>query len=145
MAGAASVAVRTSLSGPHRSAVVLHSGPDAVYLDLDGACLGVLSSRAVLVPCGVRTPRPRLPVFHPGEGATVGGGSIMLPQLEVQVTQVVDTSMGVLVAGAIGRGAHLLRVAVGDRLAGAIAELPDDALQRLAACDAAVILGLLAP
>ena len=143
MAGAASVSVRTSLSGPHRSAAVLHSGPDAVYLDLDGACLGVLSSRAVLVPCGVRTQHPRLPVPHPGDGATVGEGSIRLPGLEVRVTEIVDTTVGVLVAGAIVRGAQLLRLAVGDRLAGALAELPEGPIRQLAACDAAAVPGLL--
>jgi len=143
VAGAASVSVLGSVSGPPRSVAVLHAGQDAVYLDLDGACLGVLSSRAVLVPCGVRTHRPRLPALHPGDGATVGGGSIELPGLEVTVTQTVDTTVGVLSADDIASGAHLLRRAVGDRLAGALAELPEDPMRRLAACDPAAVAGLL--
>lgn len=143
VAGAASVSVLGTVCGPPRSAAVLHAGQDAVYLDLDGACLAVLSSRAVLVPCGVRTQRPRLPALRPGDGATVGGGSITLPGLEVKVTQIVDTTVGVLVADDIASGAHLLRQAVGDRLAGALAELPEDPMRRLATCDAAAVAGLL--
>ena len=141
--GAASVSVLSSVSGSPRSAVILHAGHDAVYLDLDGACLGVLSSRAVLVPCGVRTQRPRLPALHPGDGATVGGGRIELPGLEVTVTQIVDTAVGVLVTDDIAHGAHLLRQAVGGLLAGALAELPEDPMQRLAVCDPAAVTGLL--
>lgn len=143
MAGAASVSVLGTVSGPPRSAAVLHAGQDAVYVDLDGACLGVLSSRAVLVPCGVRTQRPRLPALHPGDSATVGGGSIELPGLEVMVTHIVDTTVGVLVGDDLDSGAHLLRHAVGDRLAGALAELPEDPMRRLAACDPAAVTGLM--
>ena len=106
VAGAASVSVLSSVSGPPSGAAFLHSGHNAVYLDLDGACLGVLSSQAVLVPCGVRTPRARLPVFHPGERAIVGGGSIALPGLEVKVTQVVDATVGFLAAPDIASGAQ---------------------------------------
>ncbi len=122
---------------------MLHSGQHAVYLDVDGACLAVLSSRAVLVPCGVRTQRPRLPVCHPGDRVTMGDGRVELPGLAVHVTQVVDTAVGVLGPGAVDRGAHLLRPAAGDRLARALTELPAEAMQRLAACDAAAVAGLL--
>lgn len=34
---------------------ILHTGPDAVYVDLDGWCVGVLSEGATRVPCGLRT------------------------------------------------------------------------------------------
>jgi hypothetical protein len=34
---------------------IVHHGPHAVYLDLDGWCLGVLAAEAVLVPNGIRT------------------------------------------------------------------------------------------
>ncbi|GAA4398683.1 hypothetical protein GCM10023168_05020 [Fodinibacter luteus] len=143
MAGAASASVCSTVSGPSRPATVLHAGHDAVYLDLDGACLGVVSSRGVHVPCGVRTRRPRLPLLRPGDGATVGEGSIRLPGLEVEVTEIVDTTVGVLGPDAVGRAAHLLREAVGDRLAGALAELPEEPMRRLAECDASAVAGLL--
>jgi len=33
----------------------VHRGRDAVYLDLDGWCLGVVGTRATAVPCALRT------------------------------------------------------------------------------------------
>lgn len=141
--GAASARILGSLSGPTRRAAVLHSGQDAVYLDVDGACLAVLSSRAVLVPCGVRTRRPRLPMWSPGDRVTVGGGGVELTGLTVSVTQVIDTSVGVLLPAAVDRGADLLRLAARDQLARALSELPEGALQRLEACDGGAVTRLL--
>jgi hypothetical protein len=141
--GAASVPVIAIVAGPRRSATVLHAGHDAVYFDLDGACLGVLSSGAVLVPCGVRTRLARLPALRPDDEAVVVDGSIEMPGLEVRVTEIVDTTVGVLCPDAAARGALQLREIVGDRLAGALAELPLEAMQRLAESDAAAVAGLM--
>lgn len=143
VAGAASAAVLGMAAGPRRSATVLHAGHDAAYLDLDGACLGVLASGAVLVPCGVRTQLPRLPALRPGDEAAVGYRSIVMPGLEVRITETVDTTVGVLLPADASRGADQLREAVGDRLAGALAELPREPLQRLAVSDPAAVAGLL--
>ncbi len=131
------------IAAPRRSVAVLHVGQDAVYLDLEGACLGVLSTRAVLVPCGIRTQLPWLPALHPGERAAVGDGCVEVHGLEVTVTETVDTTVGVLAPDAAARGARLLREAVGDRLDDAVAELPEDPLQRLAASDAEAVAGLM--
>lgn len=143
MAGAASATVHGSIAGRRRVATVLHSGPDAVYLDLHGSCLGVVSAGAVWVPCGVRTALPRLPALRPGDTAAVGDGSIRLPGLRVRITEVVDATVAMLPGDAACRALPALGDAVGDRLDGALAELPDEPMRRLAESDPAAVLGLL--
>lgn len=141
--GAASTTVLDMIAGPRRVATVLHAGPEAAYFDLDGTCLGVLAAGAVQVPCGVRTALPRLPALSAGDKAVVQDGSIELPGLEVTVTEILDTSVPVLTRAAARRGAHELRQAVGDRLAGVLAELPAEPLRTLAASDPAAVAGLM--
>lgn len=51
--------LRRTPDGPVR---VVHSGPDAVYVDLAGWCLGLVSRHAAQVPCALRTRLDRLPV-----------------------------------------------------------------------------------
>ena len=143
MVGAASVVVSGMVAGSRQSATVLHAGRDAVYFELENACLGVLSARAVLVPCGVRTHLHRLPVLHPGDQTVVADGSIVLPGLQVDVAEIIDTTVGVLSPDLGGRGAPQLREVVGDRLTGALAELPEEAMQRLSASDAGAVAGLM--
>jgi hypothetical protein len=46
---------------PDGTVPVVHRGRDAVYLDLDGWCLGVVSTRATAVPCALRTGADRVP------------------------------------------------------------------------------------
>ena len=40
---------------------MLHRGPDAVYVDVDGWCVGVVGTRATAVPCALRTSLDTLP------------------------------------------------------------------------------------
>lgn len=141
--GAASTTVLGMIAGPRREATVLHAGPEAAYLRLDGTCVGVLAAGAVLVPCGVRTALPRLPALSAGDKAVVQDSSIEVPGLEITVTEIVDTNVPVLAPAAAGRGAHELREAVGDRLAGVLAELPAEPLRQLAASDPAAVAGLM--
>lgn len=143
MVGAASTTVLGMIAGPRRVGTVRHCGPEAAYLDLDGTCLGVLAAGAVQVPCGVRTALPRLPALSAGDMAIVQDRSIKVPGLEVTVTEIVDTTVPVLAPAAAGRGAHELREAVGDRLAGVLAELPAKPLRQLAAADPAAAAGLM--
>ena len=56
--GSASIWVLGRVAGPQHEARVLFSDPNALYVDLEGFCLGVLGARAVQVPCGVRTKLP---------------------------------------------------------------------------------------
>ncbi len=54
--------VRAHLNeAPDGPARVLHRGPDAVYVDVAGRCIGVVGTRATAVPCALRTGMARLP------------------------------------------------------------------------------------
>ena len=69
--GSASIWMLGLVAGPARTVPVLHAGDDAVYLDLEGTCLGILGARAVQVPCGVRTQLTHVP--GPPAGTPVVG------------------------------------------------------------------------
>src|SRR5919107_2226325 len=107
--GSASIRVLGQVAGPPRAARVLHSGADAVYVDLEGSCTGVLTARAVQVPCAIRTALRTLPTVDPGAEATVGDGSLTLPGLAVHVTEIVDTTVPVLAPAAASRASGRLR------------------------------------
>ncbi|MEJ7831412.1 MAG: DUF2877 domain-containing protein [Nocardioides sp.] len=84
--------LRSTTDGPLD---VVHAGPDAVYVDLDGVCLGVVSARASQVPCALRSrlpslPRPRVVVVRDGslhldEMALVVGrlASVTVPRVDL--------------------------------------------------------------
>jgi hypothetical protein len=91
VSGAATAWIHERLALPSRAVRVVHCGPDAVYVDDGGVCLGVLSRRAVAVPCGVRTILDELDPCAPE--AVVGDGRIVLSGLEVSVTRFVDASV----------------------------------------------------
>lgn len=143
MPGSASIWVLGQVAGPRRPARLLHAGPAAAYLDLDGTCVGVLAAHAVQVPCGVRTSLARLPELSPGDPAIVEDGSVELPGLETWVTSVVDTTVPVVDPDSAGKGAERLADAAGDRLAAVESELPADALGLLAGGDDAAVPRLL--
>jgi hypothetical protein len=94
--GSASIRVLGHVSGPHRSAPVVHAGPDAVYLDVEGHCTCLLTTNAALVPCGIRTNLEVLPEVAPGDVASVENGEITLSGLRVRVADIVDTTVPVL-------------------------------------------------
>jgi hypothetical protein len=145
--GSASIWVLGQVAGPRRTARVLHAGADAVYLDLEGACLAVLAARAVQVPCGVRTLLPRLPGAEAGlvagAEASVHDGSVMVPGCEVLVTNIVDTTVPVLSVDDTAWGAEQLTTLVKERLQPVEAILPGGALSLLAAGDAEAVRALL--
>lgn len=96
---------------PDRHLDVVHRGPDAVYVDLDGWCLGVVGVHATAVPCALRTTLETLPDVSV---ASVRGGVLHLDEIPVVVGRLVDVSVprlsltgrpGALhVADLIGRG-----------------------------------------
>src|SRR3712207_5204010 len=106
--GAASIGVLGLVAGPRRVARVLHTGPGAVYLDLEGTCAGVLAAGAVQVPCGIRTPLSSLPAVDTDAEAVVSDGRVTLPGLEVHVTEIVDTTVPVLSPDVAARAAGRL-------------------------------------
>jgi hypothetical protein len=145
--GSASIWVLGQVAGPRRHATVLHAGADAVYLDLEGACLAVLAARAVQVPCGVRTLLPRLPGAEAGleAGAEAGvhDGSVTVPGCEVLVTGIVDTTVPVLGVDDTGWGSEQLTTLVEKRLEPVVELLPNGALELLAAGDPGAVRSLL--
>lgn len=143
--GAATLWVVGQVTGPRRQARVLHTGPDAAYLDLAGVCIGVLSAGAVLVPCGIRTAMPALPDLEPGSTAVVVGGAVELTasdgtSLDVSVTGLVDATVPVLPDPPAG---ETLDDLLAGRLDDVRAQLPAEALDRLAAGDPDAALALL--
>lgn len=94
---------------------MLHRGSHAVYLDLDGACLGVLAAGAVRVPCALRT---RLPVLPDDVTARLVDGVLHLGGVPLRIGRIVDAQVPTLTASRLGplrRGVDEL-VGAGDGL-----------------------------
>ena len=89
----------------------LHRGPDAVYVDVAGRCVGVVGTRATAVPCALRTALDTLPDVA---AASVRGGVLHLDDTALAVGRLVDVTVPRLdrsgspgaidVAGLVGRG-----------------------------------------
>lgn len=71
-------------------APVLHRGPDAVYVEVAGGCVGVVGTRATAVPCALRTAQDRLPDVV---RASVRGGVLHLDDAPCVVGRLVDVSV----------------------------------------------------
>lgn len=141
--GSASIWVLGRVAGPLRTAPVLHSDRDVLFVDLEGFCLGVLGARAVQVPCGVRTQLPHLSTLEAGAPVSVEDGGIVFADTEVLVTNIVDTTVPVLSPDTASLcGEHLADV-VGDQLAGVREQVDPDSLDLLAKGDSACVAGLL--
>jgi hypothetical protein len=69
---------------------VLHRGPHALYLDLDGSCLGVVTASAVQVPCALRT---RLEVLPTVGNARVEGGMLHLDGVPLRIGRIADAGV----------------------------------------------------
>ena len=90
---------------------ILHRGPDAVYVDVAGRCVGVVGTRATAVPCALRSALDVLPEVV---SASVRGGVLRLDEEPVVVGRLVDVSVPRLplagtpgqvdVASLVGRG-----------------------------------------
>jgi hypothetical protein len=69
---------------------LVHRGPDAVYVDVAGRCVGVVGTRATAVPCALRTALDTLPDVAT---ASVRAGVLHLGQLPVVVGRIVDVTV----------------------------------------------------
>jgi hypothetical protein len=69
---------------------VLHAGPDAVYVDLGGWALGVLSAGATQVPCAARSSWTTLPAVG---GCRIEAGILHLDETSVVVGRLVSTEV----------------------------------------------------
>ncbi|MDX6324524.1 MAG: hypothetical protein QOK15_878 [Nocardioidaceae bacterium] len=145
VAGAATPWVADLVAGPAVLAPVLHSGRDAVYLDLRGRGVGVLGARAALVPCGVRTTLPQLPPLD-AANVLVGGGSVELPGCSVDVVGSFGAEVGGIAEHRVRRAAVRAQE-LATLSAGALdpvrALLPVEALRGLATGDSSSVRHLL--
>ncbi len=97
------------LAAPDGTVPVLHRGPHAVYLDLDGRCLGVLAASGVRVPCALRT---RLAVLPEVAEARVDAGVLHLDGVPLRIGRIDDAAVPALSRSRLGA----LRSAVEDLL-----------------------------
>jgi hypothetical protein len=125
---AASTWVAERLAGSPRDCAIVASGPHAVYVDVDGDCVGLLARPAVAVPIGLRTTLPRLPTV--AEPVRVGDGRLAFEGYDVVPTRIVDP--------AVPRIEALPPWPASVRL-----DLPAPALRALADAEATAVLGLL--
>lgn len=90
---AAPVRVRERLAAAHDGPrPVLHASSSAIYADLDGWCLGLVSASATRVPCALWSTIPDLAVLGPAS-VRVEGGVLHVGDHEVRVTRVTDVSV----------------------------------------------------
>src|SRR4051794_9276256 len=97
--------LRGAPDGPVR---LLHRGPDAVYVEVAGRCVGVVGTRATAVPCALRTTLDRLPDVG---SASVAGGILHLDGEPVVVGRII--------------GVQVPRITVAEVRAPASLEAPD--------------------
>jgi hypothetical protein len=147
----ATARLRELLAGPARPGALVHAGRDATYVDVGDRCVGVLSRRAVHVPCGIRTTLDSLPLLAPAATVLAGNGVLAIGSLRVRVARLVDTtppswfrdSSPALLAPRPSRDRRWLRCALGSLRTTVANELPARALDDLRAGDPAAVHALL--
>lgn len=77
-------------AAPDGGVDVLHRGPDAVYVDLDGWAVGLVSSRATQVPCALRSRLATLPEVGT---CRIEAGALHLDGTPVVVGRLVSTDV----------------------------------------------------
>ena len=75
---------------PDGAVPVVHRGREAVYLDLHGWCLGVVSTHATAVPCALRTGADRVPETAAAE---IRDGVLHLDGTPVVVGRLADVAV----------------------------------------------------
>lgn len=141
--------VAAALHGEMRTVPVVHTGPDATYVDAEGTVIGVLSTRATAVPCGLRTTTARLPVeVTTAQHGILGGGRLRFGSVEVVCTRIVSASLTasphVPARGSARLGTALEGLPqVEARLDAVRAELPASALAALGSGEPAAVAPLL--
>lgn len=90
---AAPVRVHERLAAAHDGPrPVLHASSSAIYVDLDGWCLGLVSASATRVPCAVWSRIPDLALLGPAR-VRVAGGVLHVGDHEVRITRLADVSV----------------------------------------------------
>lgn len=90
---AAPLRVRERLSAaPDGPRDIVHTGATAIYVDLDGWCLGLVAATATRAPCALWSSLPDLGDLAGGP-VEVLGGSLVVAGHEVRVSRVVDPTV----------------------------------------------------
>lgn len=84
-------------SAPEGPVAIVHPGRSAVYVEVSGRCVGVLTRHATAVPCGLRTVLDSLDTVT---SAHVRGGVLHLDDEAYPVRRLVDVSVPRLVTSA---------------------------------------------
>jgi hypothetical protein len=79
--------LRSAADGP---VPVVHRGRDAVYVEIAGRCVGVVSRRATAVPCALRAATDALPEVR---GARIEAGVLHLDAEALPIGRVVDVQV----------------------------------------------------
>jgi hypothetical protein len=74
---------------------VLHASSTAIYVDLDGWALGLVSAPASRVPCALWSTHPDLGALA-GQPVTVDEGSLTIGETEVRIARLVDTRIAMV-------------------------------------------------
>jgi hypothetical protein len=93
--------LRAAADGPRE---VVHSGAAAVYVDLDGHVLGLLSTDATRVPCGLWSTLPDVSHLADRE-VRVADGELVVGGEPVRVSRLVDVRVAPLATGPGRHGA----------------------------------------
>lgn len=142
--------VRNLLTPAAGEARVIHSGPDAVYLQVDRDVIAVLSRQAVGVPCGLTTtlatiadlsPDHRPPA--PGTRVAIGQERLHLAGTEIRVVRTTSHASPVIDTADAEQMALRLSRALDGTLGPAHSELPHKGLHALAAADPQAVDALL--
>lgn len=88
---------------PDGERTVLHRGPHAIYVDLDGWCLGLVGRSAAQVPCALRSRNDDFATLA-ADSAYVESGSLHVDGVPVTVGRVVGTRVPPLDLGRRGHG-----------------------------------------
>lgn len=150
LAAAAPLWVRELLEGWTGDAPVLHSGPDAIYLQIDQDVVAVLSRLAVQVPCGLRTTlattghlTPDLRPPAAGTRVAIDNQRLRFAGADVHVARTVSHAAPTIDPACAPGMAARLADALPPAMSRVRAELPDDLLQSLATADPRAVAGLL--
>jgi len=134
IAVAAPTRVRARLAAASGPVGFLHRGPLAVYLDVDGWCVGVVGTAAAAVPCALRLAASGVGSLAGAQSARVAGGVLHIDGVPLLVGRTLDVAVPPL-SQSSAPGA-LLASPQADDLA---QDLPRPALDLLAAGDAAAV------
>jgi hypothetical protein len=96
VATAATARLRARLAGPDRDARIVHCGRHAVYVALDGWCVGVVSARATAVPCALRTTLPELGALADASRARVVDDQLRLDDTLLRIGRLLDLTVPAL-------------------------------------------------